>query len=167
MRVAISAISETNRLSDQHMIRVGQSLIIPLGEIPVPETAIADLAAPTQTPPNIYRVRTGDTLSEIAETFGMSVTDIRAWNDMSSNVLIAGNTLRLTPTEDTSEVAAPGTGGGASVVYNVRSGDTLSEIASSYRTSVAAIRTWNLERDLSVIRPGDEITIYCATENIC
>ena len=165
--VAISAISETNRLNSQHMIRVGQSLIIPLSGIPVPETATADLAPPTQTPPDVYRVRTGDTLSEIAESFGVSATDIRAWNGMSSNVLIAGDTLRLTPTEDTPQVAARGSGGGASVVYNVRSGDTLSEIASSYRTSVAAIRTWNLERDLSVIRPGDEITIYCTTETIC
>ncbi len=165
--VAISAISETNRLNNQHMIRVGQSLIIPLGEIPVPETAIADLAPPIQTPPDVYRVRTGDTLSKIAENFGMSVTDIRAWNGMSSNVLIAGDALRLIPTEDTSEVTALGSGGSASVVYNVRSGDTLSEIASSYRTSVAAIRTWNVERDLSIIRPGDEIMIYCTTETIC
>ena len=45
-------------------------------------------------------------------------------------------------------------------MYRVRRGDTLSKIALSHKTSVRAIREWNPESDLSIIRPGDQITIY-------
>jgi LysM repeat protein len=46
------------------------------------------------------------------------------------------------------------------VVHKVKPGDTLFSIASTYKTSVDAILSWNKENDLSVIHPGDQITIY-------
>lgn len=166
--VSISAISDTNRLNDQHMIRIGQSLIIPLSGIPVPETSVAELSPPVPAL-EVYQIRSGDTLSAIAANFGIAVSDIKTWNGMSSNLLIAGNTLRLMATQDASQdsISASTSASTDKRVYSVRSGDTLSQIASSHRTSVDAIRTWNRERDLTIIRPGDQITIYCTTETIC
>ena len=169
--VSISAISDTNQLNNQHMVHIGQSLIIPLSGIPVPETSVARVSPPAQAP-DVYQIRRGDTLSEIAANFGLAVNDIKSWNDMSSNLLIAGDTLRLRTTPEVLRSTQITPDSIASVtadkrVYNVRSGDTLSQIASSHRISVDAIRTWNLERDLSIIRPGDEITIYCTAATVC
>ncbi len=164
--VSISAISDTNRLSDQHMVKIGQSLIIPLSGIPVPETSNTKGSPPAQAP-DVYRIRRGDTLSEIAANFGITVNDIKSWNDMSSNLLIAGDTLRLGTTQDTAQDSISAADRSDKRVYSVRSGDTLSQIAFSHRTSVDAIRTWNLERDLSIIRPGDQLTIYCTSATIC
>ena len=124
----------------------------PLGGVPVPVTAVPATFQPADRipPPEIYPIRRGDTLWEIAVRFGLSVQDIKLWNGMSSNRLIAGKSLRLVPADREFE----------KVVYSVRPGDTLSKIAFSYKTSVDEIRAWNLESDLSTIRPGDKIMIF-------
>ena len=149
--VSVAAIGETNRIGDRHIIRVGQSLVIPVSGVRVPATAVQAASQPDPIPPpEIYPIRRGDTLSQIAIRFGLSVQDIKLWNGMSSNRLIAGKSLRLVPADREFE----------KVVYSVRPGDTLSAIAFSHKTSVDEIRAWNLESDLSTIRPGDEIMIF-------
>ncbi|MGH7884067.1 MAG: LysM peptidoglycan-binding domain-containing protein [Thermodesulfobacteriota bacterium] len=40
-----------------------------------------------------YKVKNGDTLSQIAETYSVSVTDLKKWNKMSSSRLTAGKKL--------------------------------------------------------------------------
>ena len=158
--VSILAISETNSLSDRHMVHIGQSLIIPPSGIPMPEVSVAEV-------PHGYQIRPGDTLFRIAANFGVTVNDIKTWNDMSSNLLIAGNRLRLIAPEGTPQDSISVSAGPDQRVYSVRSGDTLSQIASAHRTSIDAIRAWNPERDLSIIYPGDQLTIYCRAESIC
>ena len=161
--ISVGAITDANKISERRIIRIGQSLVIPISGLPVPANAFTRVSPPDRIaapPSTLYRIRRGDTLSEIAERYGIPIADIRAWNDMSSNRLIAGRTLRLAPQPAIvtgSKVSAEGT---RRVVYLVRPGDTLSGIASSHNTSVAEIREWNRESDLSIIRPGDPITIY-------
>jgi LysM repeat protein len=46
------------------------------------------------------------------------------------------------------------------VIHQVKQGETLNQIASTYKTSVDAIISWNESDDLSVIHPGDRITIF-------
>jgi membrane-bound lytic murein transglycosylase D len=77
------------------------------------------------------RVRSGDTLSEIAARHGVSVSDLRRWNALGSSRIVIGQTLRLT---------APASG---SATYRVRRGDTLDEIARRYGVSVSEIKAWN------------------------
>ena len=50
------------------------------------------------------------------------------------------------------------------VIYQVRSGDTLASIARVFRTTVAAIKTWNRLPDTR-IRTGERLTIYTARAN--
>jgi len=40
-------------------------------------------------------VRSGDTLVEIANRYGVSVNDLRRWNGLSSNLIRPGQTLIL------------------------------------------------------------------------
>lgn len=149
--VDISAISDANNLPANHTIRVGQSLMIPISGV----TAGGALAASgSGSTPEVYAIRRGDTLSGIADRYGVTVDQIRVWNNMNSDLLIAGETLRL------SVPGAGGSGAGGPILYSVRPGDTLWGIASSYRTSVDQIRAWNTEADLSILRPGDRIQLY-------
>jgi LysM repeat protein len=60
----------------------------------------------------------------------------------------------------TPRTALPARPASRQVVHKVRPGDTLVSIATAYKTSVDAILSWNKENDLSVIHPGDQITIY-------
>ena len=47
------------------------------------------------TLPAEYRVRRGDSLWKIAQTYGVSVAELMAWNDLKSDVIKPGQTLRL------------------------------------------------------------------------
>jgi membrane-bound lytic murein transglycosylase D len=158
--VPASAIADANRLANLNAIGIGQELVIPLSGVPLPQPAAGELPS-RPPPPGVYEIRAGDTLSGIAERFGLRVEEIREQNGLTSSLLIAGKTLSLAPravqgaVETSLGDAAPGN----AIVYNVRPGDTLSRIAVAYRTSVSALREWNLGADLSVIYPGDQIRI--------
>lgn len=69
-------------------IGVGQSLLIPLSTPTPGPTPTLEPGEPTQTPAPflLHTVRTGDTLSTIAENYpGVSVNDIRQANDIPEN----------------------------------------------------------------------------------
>ncbi len=55
-------------------------------------TAIAEVSASTTTR---YRIRRGDTLSTIARRFSVTVEEIRRWNQMSSDRIVAGERLTI------------------------------------------------------------------------
>jgi len=136
-------------------------------------------AATTRKTPLSYIVRKGDTLSKIAARFKVSVESLKVWNQLSSTRLSVGK--KLVVSEPVSRTAAATSapvsrtaaatpapvsrtlaGGPAArqVVHKVRPGDTLRSIATAYKTSVDAILSWNKTNDLSVIHPGDQITIF-------
>ena len=55
-------------------------------------------AASDPSPPGYYRVRSGDTLSEIAERKRLAMRKLAAWNDLKSPYPIyAGSLLRVKP----------------------------------------------------------------------
>lgn len=45
--------------------------------------------------PMSYRIRRGDTLSRIARRFGVSIEDLRSWNNLSSDRIVAGERLSI------------------------------------------------------------------------
>ena len=73
--------------------------------------------------PVIYIVKRGDTLSEIALTYKVSVGQLRRWNRLRGDKIFEGQRLKLWPH-------------GSSLYYVVRSGDTLSEIAAQCGVSI-------------------------------
>ncbi|WP_417750542.1 transglycosylase family protein [Salinicoccus siamensis] len=43
----------------------------------------------------VYKIKSGDTLFEIAQKFDVSVSDLKTWNNLSSDLIIAGKTLSV------------------------------------------------------------------------
>jgi phospholipase C/LysM repeat protein len=98
---------------------------------------------PPAGPEQAYAVQPGDTLSEIAERFGTTVGAMAQANGgiEDPNLIFAGQSLRV-PTELPANL--PYTGGPpptslAQETYLVQPGDSLSEIAERFGTSVKAI----------------------------
>lgn len=84
--VRISTLRRLNGFSRGHTrIYPGQELYVR----EAPSYAQADVG------PVSYRIRSGDTLSRIARRFGVSVDDIRQWNNMNSDHIVAGDRLTL------------------------------------------------------------------------
>ncbi|MGM9926443.1 MAG: GH25 family lysozyme [Bacillus sp. (in: firmicutes)] len=80
-----------------------------------------------------YRVQAGDTLSEIAQRFDTTVAAIMAENNIQNPNLIYVNQILtiIVPKESQNN--------GTTIEYIVKRGDTLSEIAQRYNTTVAVI----------------------------
>ena len=115
-------------------------------EAAVPTLAsAADLAAAAQT----YTVQRGDTLSEIAARFGTTVSELVRLNNIADpNRIYEGDRL----------IIRAGTSTGATT-YTVQRGDTLSEIAERYGTTVNELVRLNNIADRDLIYPGQVLII--------
>ena len=95
-------------------------------------------------------VQKGETLSHIARRYNLKVDDIKRWNNLKNDTIIAGKTLYL-QSNQTTTVASSQTK--QDKKYQVVSGDTLSGISQKLGVSTShLISTNNLKSDM--IRPG-------------
>lgn len=94
--------------------------------------------------PSYHKVRRGETLSDIADTYGIEVQDIKVWNHLHSNKAVVGQRLKVKESADEPEQKPAKTKSHNYVTYKVKRGDTLSGIASKFDgASVAKIRELN------------------------
>lgn len=113
----------------------------------------ASSPSPSPVPEYItYVIQPGDTLSGIARRYGTTVTALTQLNKLSDpDKIYAGNTLK---------VPENGTGVDSSTqYYTIRPGDTLSEIARRFGTTVSALTRLNGISDPDKIYAGNRIQI--------
>ena len=152
---SVGAIKQANGLR-RSMIHPGQSLI-------VPRFADSTPTGPSQRHADNggYAVQSNDTLWDIARAFGVSVDSLCAANGLTKRSVIQPGQRLVLPTGATSGASpsSPTTSSGEwSGSYKVRSGDTLSGIASRYRVSVNELRRANGLSN-SRIYPGNTLTV--------
>lgn len=95
-----------------------------------------------------YKIKKGDTLSEIAEYYGTTVSTLASINNIKDvDKIYAGNTLKI-PTNNSSYIE-----------YTIKKGDTLSEIAKEHGTTVKKLQSINSIKNANKIYAGDTIKI--------
>ena len=112
---------------------------------------IAVSSAPIQAPAagGTYTVKSGDTLSSVAAKFNTSYQALASLNNISNpNLIFAGQTLRVNGSANT-----------GSVYYTVKSGDTLSSIASRYGVSYQVLASLNGLANPNLIFAGQTLKI--------
>jgi peptidoglycan lytic transglycosylase D len=163
----VAEISQANRLGKTPVLRIGQSLVIPMSGVAPsrvassletsPEESRRSQNASLSARTTWYTVRAGDTLTRIAARFNTTVEKLKSWNHLTSNSLTVGRKLVVSPTPVRAAAR-----NAKKVIHQVKQGETLDRIATTYKTSVDAILSWNETEDLSVLHPGDRITIFLA-----
>lgn len=109
----------------------------------------------------IYTVQRGDTLSEIANTYGTTVQEIVDINNIANpNLIYPGQTLRITTNSTIHGSETRGTG---SITYTVQRGNTLSQIARAYGVTVNHIVEINDIQNPNLIYPGEKLRITEST----
>lgn len=104
-----------------------------------------------------YEVQSGDTLSGIASRYGTTVQELVDINNIQNPDLIyPGEKLRILTNSTTQGNEERGTG---SIIYTVKRGNTLSQIARAYNVSVEHIVELNDIEDPNLIYPGEKLRI--------
>ncbi|WP_425054359.1 LysM peptidoglycan-binding domain-containing protein [Pseudomonas abyssi] len=119
-------------------------LLIPVDHVEQFTAALASLPANERVNYQHYRVRRGDTLSQIAQRHQLSVSVIRDVNDINGSLLRVGQTLMLPQLAGSPAAPATNTLAGAdSLRYRIQPGDNLWTIARAHGTTVNRIKRDN------------------------
>ena len=122
--VSVDSIKSANNLKSD-ALSIGQKLLIP-----VSDTKVEEVKPPVSNSGVSYVVVKGDNLYSIANKYGVSVDDIKKYNNLSSNTLSIGQVLNIPGTEQYT-------------TYTVKSGDSLWKIANLYGVSVNDLKSIN------------------------
>ena len=141
--VSVRELRRLNNIKSDKSLQVGQKIAVP-----GLTSAIASAGA-------TYRVRRGDNLYEIAKAHRVSLSSLRAWNNLGSRSQIhPGQTLRVGPTATASKPA------GAKSTHVVKSGEAPSTIAQRHGVKTTDLLSWNGLSAKSKIRPGQKLVVY-------
>lgn len=113
-----------------------------------PSGTLADIevARPGADQISIYVVREGDTLSQIAELFGVSTNTIVWGNDLRrGNVIQPGQTLAILPV--------------SGITHTVKKGDTLASIVKKYEGDMGEVLEFNGLSEGASLAVGDSVVV--------
>jgi len=121
-----------------------------------------------------HRIRFGETLSTIARRYGVSMSVIKRFNKLRGTRIRAGSSLiipvpqnrdyyryvRKNSTKRRTRKIVKNVPGHKKVVYTVKPGDTLWDIAQQFGVSLRQLRYWNGLSYSRIIRPGQKLNIW-------
>lgn len=152
--ISLAALTRANGIRASDLIHPGQRLVLPGVKTPSPSTAKKTKRSGAK--PVVHVVRAGDTLSEIALRYRITVAAIMKANHLTSTLIRPGRKLVLPGVKAAPKprrTAAP------THVVVVRSGDTLSGIALREKVTLKQILALNHLTTRSVIHPGQKILV--------
>jgi len=130
------------------MLRFLPILLVLLLLCPSPLLA-ASKTSGTQATQSTYKVRSGDTLSGIAQKSRLTVAELKRLNNLSSDNLKLGQVLTVSKASAVTKAAKGGASSGkapaasTAATHKVKQGDTLSGIAQKAKISVAELKRLN------------------------
>ncbi|MGA0833496.1 MAG: LysM peptidoglycan-binding domain-containing protein, partial [Candidatus Kapaibacteriota bacterium] len=165
--VEVSDLRSWNDLrSNDGTIHPGQELVVNVSARPEATASVERIAV---TKIVRHKVRRGETLSSIADRYGMSVQELRSLNGLSRKaVLKAGKSIKVqkTSTEQYASSSKSSSKSSSSKsskkpkTYKVQRGDTLSTIADKFGMSISQLRKANPSlRNSDNIRAGQQIRL--------
>jgi LysM repeat protein len=132
-------------------IQKSSDALAPSASAPTTEVTAAIPVVSQTTRPSTYRVKSGDTVTQIAKRFGLSINSIAKLNNLGPKSLIrVGQVIKLvgnTPPEVEAES------------YRVRPGDTLLGIASRHQLTLSELTSINRISSSTLIYPGQVLRV--------
>ena len=149
-KIEVAVLKEINGMDDD-LIIAGKEIMVPRG------SAWADKQSPRE---QIYEVLKGDTLWNISRKFKVSIEDLVLWNELNlekplqinQEIKIFSRYERIRQDLPSRELRT--------MLYPVKSGDTISRIASKFEISPQKIQEWNEIEDVSKIFPGQVLKLF-------
>ena len=164
MSVSIREVLEANNILNPRRVRAGRRLKIPIRPNAKSKRAGRAPARVASTPDpdthrNVsYRVRKGDTLWGIGRRYGVTPNQIRVWNKLKKHIA-PGDRLEIWRPQAPQVVLADRSDLRRGDFYVVQRGDTLWDIARSFRIRVNDLKKWNRIRKPGLLRVGARLLI--------
>ena len=162
--ITVADIQEWNKLSSTN-VSLGASLQVV--QNPTEKEEVADTVERKDI---AYSVQKGDNLGLIAKKFGVSVVELKQWNNLKSNAIAVGNSLIVAKNEiviDTNKATVssfkkkdsfPSSNQKESEYY-VKKGDSLYTISKKYPgVTISDLKKWNNIKD-DELKPGMKLKI--------
>ncbi|HBH74376.1 MAG TPA: hypothetical protein DDY43_13320 [Synechococcales bacterium UBA10510] len=168
--VGLQQLMRVNGIENPKLVQAGQRLVLP-GSATAPSGRSRGSRANGGSTPGTVVVQPGETLSEIAERNDVGLQQLMRANGIENPKLVQAGQRLLLPGGATTAAsgggngrgrdggaAAPGTSG-RSFSYSVKEGETLSEIAERYDTTVNQLMQRNRIGDPSQLQAGSQLLI--------
>jgi membrane-bound lytic murein transglycosylase D len=149
-RMSLPEIMRINNIKHSDVIRVGQNL-----RVSRPETTGASAAVkvqPSYATGGTHKVRQGDSLFTLAKRYNTTVEQIKSVNNLSSNMLYIGQTLKV-PSAESEPIASNRS------TYAVKQGDSPFTIAQKHKMRLDRFLKINQLTVNSKIYPGQQVYI--------
>ncbi|RYY11251.1 MAG: LysM peptidoglycan-binding domain-containing protein, partial [Cytophagaceae bacterium] len=122
-----------------------------------------------EAPAALYTIRPGDNLTKLAREQGVSIAQLKAWNKLTTEQVVAGQQLRLSAPAvpiaaalaATPRRARPEATGPQLETHTVQPGDTLFSIARHFGLSLEELKRLNhLASDQVKLKPGQKLVVH-------
>lgn len=164
-RVNIEPILEINRLKKRSPLSIGMNLLIPIPK-DTKSTAMEKKMfngkdRNHRSEEITYTIKKGDTLWGIANEMGVNIGSLSRWNNLrTEKKLIPGDQLKIRMKSASVPLNDPlREKEGKEIIYVVKEGDTLSNIAKKYNLTISEIKTWNRLDEEDRIYPGNRMKV--------
>ncbi|MGM9888212.1 MAG: LysM peptidoglycan-binding domain-containing protein [Limosilactobacillus sp.] len=157
-----STLAQLNSISNPNLIYVGQRLLVNQSSSSNSSSSSQSSSATTNTEASAasYTVKSGDTLSGIANQYNTTVNQIVSLNQLSNpNLIYVGQVLKLKNSQTTNSSSSSSTAATTAGTYTVKAGDTLSAIASRYSTSSSTLASLNSLSNPNLIYVGQVLKV--------
>jgi len=149
-KIEVAVLKEINGM-DSDLIIAGKEIMVPRG------AAWANKQEPRE---RVYTVLKGDTLWNISKKFKVSIEDVVLWNELNIEApLQIDQEIKIFSRYERIRQDVPSRGL-RTMLYPVKSGDTISRIASKFEISSTQIQEWNELEDVSKIFPGQVLKLF-------
>ena len=148
-KIEVAVLMEINGLASD-LIIAGKEIMVPRG------SAWAGKQNPRE---QVYVVIGGDSLWNISKKFKVSIEDVALWNDLDIEVPLQINQeIKIFSRYERIRQELPSRDL-RTMLYPVKSGDTISRIASKFEITSKDIQEWNEIEDVSKIFPGQVLKL--------
>lgn len=147
--MTLSEVLKLNAITEKHNLKVGENIkVYQKVDIKLNSGSSDIVSANANSKRDYiklkdYKVKSGDTLSEIAEDFGMDLVDLYSINNITDKyVLKVGDVLKVYDEDEIKTIVVESN-------YKVKSGDTLYSIARNHSMSINELLEVNKIKDIN------------------
>jgi LysM repeat protein len=144
-KISIDNLVKWNNIKNPNVLDIGQVLKLKAPAVKKP------ISKPVSY--KTIKIVSGDTLSELAEKYKSSVSELKKLNNLKSDMIYVGQKLKV-PANGSAKISVSSD----KKYHTVVSGDNLWDIANKYKTTVDKIKKLNnLKSDL--IYPNQKLRV--------